>query len=663
MRLLSRTFLVACLTAVMALPAVADNRWSLDDAVPDDVYLYVHTVKNPENEFLKAYWANVWEAFWNVGLLDEVKDLILSNIPEPPATPGEPAPPSPRAAFEEKWNQLERLVKQVDWGELFGNDFIYAQHMGIPSPSHLYLFRMDRKMADKNAAGLKAILKEIPALAGMGEGGALTVTESEEYGASICRLELGGEMSLAVAQRGDTIVAAIEMTMVHVEGEGGALAPNPGLTNRLLDNALRLLDGDKTVKRLIDRENFKKAMAQLPKPENERFFFDAGRLFDSLHKGFDYVQTSMIPEAEQADSAPVMRAIQKAIDQLRFIECSASVQLTEGFSTHCYSVTVMTPDAKDKPLYRAFCSTPPIKEFDKYIPKKATGFNVSSGIDWLALYDAVIGFIRDDVPGGQEKLAAWDAMQEQMGLRVDRDILSWMGDAMISVSMPPAIPNPFGGEDWVLFMKVKDEAKARQTIDSGLATLTAMTSSQMPVTTQPVQSSTLEGFTSVNYQPLMMFLRPIYGFADGFLIVGSGENAISRCLKTARGESPSVRENKRFLEEGLMPSGPVTSISFADKSQMGQQLAQVMGMMGMVGAMIPVPQEDGAQVVRTIFGMIQKLAPVVARINFYLSEASVTTFDGKVYRTEKVTNYKKPAPPEPEPEEETPAAASTPPKT
>ncbi|UCG33433.1 MAG: hypothetical protein JSU68_02135 [Phycisphaerales bacterium] len=664
MRLSSRTFLVACLTALAALPAMADKRWSLDSAVPDDVYLYVHTVKNPENEFLEAYWAQVWEAFWNVGLLDEVKGLILSKIPEAPATPDQPEQPSPRAVYKEKLNQLTGLVKQVDWKELLGNEFAYAQRMAIPNQSHLYLFRMDRKMADKNAAGLKAILKGIPGLAGMGEGGALTVTESERHGAKICLLELGGEVSLAVAQRGDTIAVGFETTLVHVEDEGRPAAANHGPTNRMLDSALRLLNGDKTVKRLIDRENFKRAMAELPKPENERFFFDAGNLFDSLQKGLDVVQTSIIPEADQADTAPIMRAVQKAIDHLRFIDCSASVELTEGFSTHCYSVTVMTPNAKDKPLYRAFCGTPPVKEFDKYIPKKATGFNVSSGIEWLALYEAVIGFVRDDVPGGQEKLAEWDAIQEKMGLRLDRDILSWMGDTMISVSMPPVIPNPFGGEDWVLLMKVKDEARARQTIESGVAALTALLSGnqgKMPLTTQPAQNPSLEGFISVTYQPLMMFFRPIYGFADGFLIIGSSENVINRCLKTARGESPSVRENKRFQEEGLMPSGPVTGISFADKSQMGQQLAQAMGMLGMFGGMIPMPEEEAAQIVRTIFNMLQKLAPVVAQINFYRSKASVCTFDGKIYRSETVTNYKKPAPPEPEAEEETTAAA--PPKT
>jgi hypothetical protein len=211
-------------------------------------------------------------------------------------------------------------------------------------------------------------------------------------------------------------------------------------------------------------------------------------------------------------------------------------------------------------------------------------------------------------------------------------------------------------------MKVNDEAKAREMIDGGVAMLAGMMAqgNQAPLTTQPAKQPELEGFTSITHPMMMMFLRPIYGFSDDYLIIGSSENAIARCLKTAHGEAPSVRENKRFKAEGIIPDGPVTSISFADKSKMGQEMAQVLGMLGMVGGMLPIEGEE-AEIVRVIFSTLQKLTPVVAQINFYKSEASVTTFDGKVYRTETVVNYKEPAPPEPEEGEgaETTAAAVT----
>ena len=639
MRPLLRNLLIVLLATVPALPAGAADAWSLEKAVPDGVYLYVHTTKNPENEFLEAYWDKVFEAFWNVGLLDEVKGLIATKMSE-----------VDRADFQAKWDRFADLIGQVEWGELFGNEFIYAQAMRFPTPTHLYLFRMDKELADKNVTGLKAILQELVTLVGNEKGGPLTFSESELYGAKVWTLQLGDEMAIGLAQRGDIIVATARTASVLTGAEGQEAATPPG-SSQMFEKVLQLLNGDKSVKRLIDRRNYRQAMAALPKPENERFFFDAGSLFAGIEEGLKWIQKEAVPESDRAETGQWFRAIAKAIDHFKVIDCCASVEITEGYSTRCYDVTMMAPEAKDKPLYKAFCGTPPVQQFDKYVPKKATGFSVSSGVDWMALYEAITGYVRDELPGGQEKLATWDALQEQMGFHIEQDLLSWMGHEMIAVSMPAAIPSPFGGEDWVLMMKVKDQAKAKSMVDAGLAQLNAVIASKPqlpPLTTQPAKQPALEGFVSVTHPMFMMFLRPVYGFADGYMIIGSSETAISRCLKTGRGEGPSVRQNKRFAKEGLTPQGPIASISFADKSKMGQEIAQVLGMLGMVGGMLPMPPDDeGAQLVRTVFGMLQKLAPVAAQIDFYKSEASVTTFDGKMYRTEKVTHYKEPPPPEP----------------
>jgi hypothetical protein len=90
----------------------------------------------------------------------------------------------------------------------------------------------------------------------------------------------------------------------------------------------------------------------------------------------------------------------------------------------------------------------------------------------------------------------------------------------------------------------------------------------------------------------------------------------------------------------------VTSISFADKTTFGQEMAQAFGMMGMFTSFMPQSEETKA--IRPIFSLLQKLAPVFATIDFYRSEASISTFDGQTVRTINVTHYKEPTPPETE---------------
>ncbi|MEK7785952.1 MAG: hypothetical protein AAB658_11110, partial [Chloroflexota bacterium] len=103
-------------------------------------------------------------------------------------------------------------------------------------------------------------------------------------------------------------------------------------------------------------------------------------------------------------------------------------------------------------------------------------------------------------------------------------------------------------------------------------------------------------------------------------------------------------------EEGLVPSGPVQSASFKDTSKFGQELGAAVGMAGMFGGMavagMPEKGDDERQakrIVQSLLGMVMKLGPVLQKIDFYSSESSIATYDGKLtIRTESVVTYKKP---------------------
>ena len=163
-----------------------------------------------------------------------------------------------------------------------------------------------------------------------------------------------------------------------------------------------------------------------------------------------------------------------------------------------------------------------------------------------------------------------------------------------------------------------------------------------------------------------MFVRPVVGVKDDWLFLGTSVAAINKCLDVAAGKAPSIVQNKRFQEEGLPAKGPVLSVSFKDLTNIGQEMAGVVGIIGMMGglmtAQIPdVPDDQpGAhetkrvkRVVQKIMGIIMKLGPVLQKIDFFSSSASVCTVDGNIIRTEYVTTYK---PPPPKEEKAVPAA-------
>jgi len=156
-----------------------------------------------------------------------------------------------------------------------------------------------------------------------------------------------------------------------------------------------------------------------------------------------------------------------------------------------------------------------------------------------------------------------------------------------------------------------------------------------------------EGFREITHPMFAMFMRPVIGVNGDWLTIGSSAAAVNKCLDVASGKAPSIRENKRFREEGLVPAGPVAGASFKDTSKFGQELAGAIGMVGMFGGMASagIPDDpDSRQLKQTIqsaLGILMKLGPILQKIDFYSSESSLTTYDGPLtVRTESVVTYK-----------------------
>ena len=240
--------------------------------------------------------------------------------------------------------------------------------------------------------------------------------------------------------------------------------------------------------------------------------------------------------------------------------------------------------------------------------------------------------------------AQWNEMQQQWELDVAKDVIGWIDGQTVSVTMGRGM-----AATWVGMVKVTDEAVAREKVAAGIefaATAMKEVASGNPMLamyvprTAPLTHEKIEGF-----QTLTLAMQPmVWGVADGYLIFGTSADSVALCLETAAGKHPSIRKNAQVMSEALLPQGAFSSVSFSDKRDLGQQLSMVLGMVSMTGMAIPmmIPDPNVQQVVAKIIGIIGKLSPVAAKIDFYKSTASYTTFDGQAWREREVTHYRSP---------------------
>ena len=391
----------------------------------------------------------------------------------------------------------------------------------------------------------------------------------------------------------------------------------------------------------------------MPPAEDTLVFFDPSLLFTRMGGMFKMMAGSPAAKVGEkadgdessqgnAEGNPVA-AIGKILEDVSIMDYIATVEYTDGYRVFSESVAKLKVDAKNKPLYEILSGGKGPDDFAQFIPKEAEEFNLSSGINFKALFAYIRKFVETQIPGGKDGIAEFDRIQkENWGIDLENDVFGVLEGPMISFSM---------GRDWLIMFKVSNEKKIGKVI-SDLLKKANEALGENALTLTPVKIGDDLKFTQLSH-PMMMMMGgmtpPVWGCAKGYLIIGSSGQTVERCLDTASGKHPNITKNKRWEAEAIRPqSGKVDSISFTDESNFAAGLQQAiggvsmgLGMAGMMGLSQAPP--NVRTLIQAIPGLLAKLGPVAGKLDFYRSSSEMTTFDGHRWVTKKVQNYKDPA--------------------
>ncbi len=340
-----------------------------------------------------------------------------------------------------------------------------------------------------------------------------------------------------------------------------------------------------------------------------------------------------------------MAAIGKLLEDLSVFDYVATVEYTEGHRVFSDSVTALKVDAKNKPLYEILAGGKSPDDFGKYIPKEAESFKLSAGINFKALFAYIRKFVETQIPEGKEVFVEFDRLQkEEWEIDLENDFIGALEGPFISFSM---------NKGWIFMLKVDSEKKISRVITALVKKVNETLGEQNALILTPVKVAGDRKFTQISH-PMMMMMGggmspPVWGCAEGYLILGSSAKAVETCLKTAAGEHPNITKNKRWADEALHPkSGKVDAISFTDEANFAADLqkgigaaSMGMGMAGMMGMQNAPPQIRSF--FQTVPGLLAKLGPVAGKLDFYQSSSEMTTFDGHRWLIKRVQNYKDPA--------------------
>lgn len=565
----------------------------LRQGVPETAYMAVWGRHNPERDYQKAYFEGIWNTVQETGIIEKTIEIVTSKIPQDDLEQAQGV-----------LNEIKEAVAPIDWGKVHTcEEAVYAQTMEFPMSHHLVLCRM----TPEAVAQCMQAVENVFGLIEKYSGGDVPVQTAEEDGTKFVTLELPGEVPIR------PLFAQMEDVLVFSTSEA------------LAKQSLEMLGGSGGTSK-FDDPRLKKALEKLPEPEDSLMFYDAKLQFSQLRGMGDFIRQQSNEDEDAERIADIMATI---YDETAIVDYTVMVEYTEGYQNHAMVLGELQPDWEDKLLGKAFGSGESFEDWASWIPANARTFSLSTGANLHVFYEFAVNFLQEKVPEAQPFLDEFERQQKKIGVHLDRDILQAFSGESVSVALPAAIPSLTGGNDSMTALKCDKPERIRELLHRLVDTVKehpAVKAQQLKLT----ESTTLEGFEEVAATMLMMFgARPVIGFRDGWMYVGSNASAVERILKVKAGEADNILTADRFQRFGMEIEGPVDAISYSNLAESIRGAAQMMGQVGMllpgILAMSGVDQEaEEMAVVQEVLGLLPSVAQIIAKFDFYEQKLSVT---------------------------------------
>ncbi|MHC5110613.1 MAG: hypothetical protein ACYTHJ_12145 [Planctomycetota bacterium] len=636
MRLSLRTLVVIglILPSSVSFGQGLPKSFTLGEYIPADVWFYMNFVENPEAAWLNEQWEEVFTALKQSGIDRDVVSMMTMLATKASGPAADPAAAEAKAVeIEETVEKLSAMFKKVKWDSL-AHEVAFGMRMAkLPIPYDYFIVM--RGKPDTGKENMDAIVEIVQEFASWTD--ALEMTAEERNGLRVWRLGVTaneGELKdsgLYMYNKGDMIGVVIGSAEVFNE-------------------AVALLEAKDAGKSVVKSERFLRALKDVKAPEEGVVYFDAPRLFDGLAGLMKMAVDASNDKSEEG--VMIANAINKGFDLVNILEYTITTVETEGRQQKTHEVVRFKEGKSGSPLCKMLMNRKPFEKYDKYIPASAKSFTVTGLIDLEVAYDMVIDFIKQNIEGGDAMITEWDATLVEMGFNPKEDVFSWFSGEMISVQMPAEIVTQMNSGDWVLMFRVTDTEKANTKVFAAMDKLNELIGgvqggqpTGQGLTIMPASTVKAEGFKEVMHPMMaMMGMRPVIGVHDGWLTIASSSNSINKCLDVASGAAPSIATNPRFKEEGLIPKGAVHTVSFTDTTMFGEELAAMVGMVGMMGGMATaqIPDPEAKEVIQSALSMLMKMGPVLQKLDFFSSDSVMVTQEENVMRTERLVTYKDP---------------------
>jgi len=584
------TWMLLTTTVSLMVTAAEEKTVDLKRGVPAEAYLAVYSKHNPERDYQREYWKDIYDTVEKTEIVQRVLKIATSRVS------GEA-----KAVFDE----LKTAVEPIDLSELLNcQESIYAQKMGEMASQHLVLLRMTPDSAANYAQGIVNLFR---------------LVEKFSDGKVPVKVDTDSPGHLTIMALPDKVPFR---PVVGHHGDVFIFSSSEDFARKSLDGLFGT-GGDSK----FDDPRLNAALDQLPTAEDFVVFYDGRQQFKQMRG-----MAEAITKKSGGDSPEAKRwlgIMGKVFDELSVFDYEISVEYTEDNLNRTAALGRIIPGTEDRLLSRVFGSGQAFEEWHRWVPADATRYSLTTGVNLHALYEYVINFVKENIPESQDVLERFESLQSELDLHIDQDILQAFSGECVRVSVPADVPTLLSSEHSVLATRCQDPEGIRKLLHRLVDQLQEIPMVKMQQL-RLSESEDLDGFEELSATIFAVFgASPVIGFRDGWMICGSNAEVVQKVLETRAGERPSIVTSDDFKKFELEIEGPVQSVSYSNMARSTRRIATMLKQAGVIMPMIigmagaEIDAED-LEPVQEIVGLLPSVGEIVGKFDFLESKLSVT---------------------------------------
>ncbi|MHC4401120.1 MAG: hypothetical protein ACYTG0_15700 [Planctomycetota bacterium] len=590
----SPLWMVLAVVAPSAMAARAAEPLDVRRAVPAEAYLAVYGKHNPERDYQAAYYEEVWNTVRETRIIERAVKIATDRMSAEDI-----------AQAEAILDELREAAAPIDLEAIAAcPEGVYAQTMEFPGIHHLVVLRFAE---EGSAASTEQGVKNLLGLVEKYTNGAVPVRTSEKGGAVVTTLVIPPPIPF-------------QPTLIRI-GDVLLFSTSHQLAQRSLD---MLTGGEGPSK--FDDPRIQEALSHLPEPEDAVMFYDGKLQFSELRAMGNFIRAV---SGGDADAERVAGLLEWIFDEAAILDYEVTVEYTEGNQNRSAAYGKVVPEAEGKLLMQMLGSGEAFENWHAWVPADAVSYSLSTGVNLHPAYEKIVAEVGKRFPEARSELDEFERWQAEVDFHLDRDVLQAFSGEYVSVSLPAESSLTFGGQDSVLALRCHKPERIRELMQRGidaLAEVPFLKAQQLRL----AECDDLEGFEEVSVLILAPFgVRPVIGFHDGWMIVGSNASAVEKVLEAKAGNGPTIVDSDAFKQLQMEVEGPVYSISYTNLAEQTRQIAQTLNQ---VGTFVPMALamagaqsgDDDLEPVQEVLALLPAVAQIVAKFDFLEAKVSVT---------------------------------------